>query len=151
MKPFSTPVLSKRTYRELKLLKHLRHENVSRKPATYNHARMLIEPGHLPQRHLHISARGHLFCYRTTRDRSSSIAHFKAAREAVHPVLPVSNSGKWSNNCVVDESNAISAASNMFTRQVSFTEISSPRISSSTRTAISKYATLVWHAFRILR
>ena len=29
MKPFSTPVLSKRTYRELKLLKHLKHENVS--------------------------------------------------------------------------------------------------------------------------
>lgn len=28
MKPFSTPVLSKRTYRELKLLKHLKHENV---------------------------------------------------------------------------------------------------------------------------
>ncbi|CAJ0826478.1 12638_t:CDS:10 [Entrophospora sp. SA101] len=27
MKPFSTPVLSKRTYRELKLLKHLKHEN----------------------------------------------------------------------------------------------------------------------------
>lgn len=33
MKPFSTPVLSKRTYRELKLLKHLRHENV--REATY--------------------------------------------------------------------------------------------------------------------
>ncbi|KAJ5554018.1 Mitogen-activated protein kinase hog1 [Penicillium frequentans] len=30
MKPFSTPVLSKRTYRELKLLKHLRHENPER-------------------------------------------------------------------------------------------------------------------------
>lgn len=30
MKPFSTPVLAKRTYRELKLLKHLRHENVCR-------------------------------------------------------------------------------------------------------------------------
>lgn len=29
MKPFSTPVLSKRTYRELKLLKHIRHENAS--------------------------------------------------------------------------------------------------------------------------
>jgi serine/threonine protein kinase len=29
MKPFSTPVLSKRTYRELKLLKHIQHENVS--------------------------------------------------------------------------------------------------------------------------
>lgn len=28
MKPFSTPILSKRTYRELKLLKHLRHENI---------------------------------------------------------------------------------------------------------------------------
>ncbi len=32
MKPFSTPVLSKRTYRELKLLKHIRHENVSISP-----------------------------------------------------------------------------------------------------------------------
>ena len=28
MKPFGTSVLAKRTYRELKLLKHLRHENV---------------------------------------------------------------------------------------------------------------------------
>ncbi|CAJ0877785.1 9430_t:CDS:10, partial [Entrophospora sp. SA101] len=28
MKPFSTSVLSKRTYRELKLLKHLKHENI---------------------------------------------------------------------------------------------------------------------------
>jgi hypothetical protein len=35
MKPFSTPVLSKRTYRELKLLKHLKHENVSY-PTNYN-------------------------------------------------------------------------------------------------------------------
>lgn len=33
MKPFSTPVLSKRTYRELKLLKHLKHENVSEAPS----------------------------------------------------------------------------------------------------------------------
>jgi serine/threonine protein kinase len=33
MKPFSTPVLSKRTYRELKLLKHIQHENV--RPALY--------------------------------------------------------------------------------------------------------------------
>lgn len=32
MKPFSTPVLSKRTYRELKLLKHIQHENV--RPST---------------------------------------------------------------------------------------------------------------------
>ncbi|CAE6459273.1 unnamed protein product [Rhizoctonia solani] len=28
MKPFSTPVLAKRTYRELKLLKHIKHENI---------------------------------------------------------------------------------------------------------------------------
>nr|BAM08274.1 mitogen-activated protein kinase HOG1 [Moniliella megachiliensis] len=28
MKPFSSPVLAKRTYRELKLLKHIRHENI---------------------------------------------------------------------------------------------------------------------------
>jgi serine/threonine protein kinase len=28
LKPFSTPVLSKRTYRELKLLKHIKHENI---------------------------------------------------------------------------------------------------------------------------
>ncbi|GME98064.1 unnamed protein product [Ambrosiozyma monospora] len=28
MKPFSTAVLAKRTYRELKLLNHLRHENL---------------------------------------------------------------------------------------------------------------------------
>ncbi|SGY53481.1 BQ5605_C006g03764 [Microbotryum silenes-dioicae] len=28
MKPFSTPVLAKRTYRELKLLKHIQHENI---------------------------------------------------------------------------------------------------------------------------
>jgi serine/threonine protein kinase len=30
MKPFSAPVLAKRTYRELKLLKALMHENVSK-------------------------------------------------------------------------------------------------------------------------
>ncbi len=30
MRPFSTPVLAKRTYRELKLMKHLRHENLIR-------------------------------------------------------------------------------------------------------------------------
>ena len=28
MKPFSTAILAKRTFRELKLLKHLKHENV---------------------------------------------------------------------------------------------------------------------------
>ena len=33
MKPFSAPVLAKRTYRELKLLKALRHENVCKQIA----------------------------------------------------------------------------------------------------------------------
>ena len=33
MKPFNTPVLAKRTYRELKLLKHIQHENVRRPSA----------------------------------------------------------------------------------------------------------------------
>jgi p38 MAP kinase len=45
MKPFSTPVLAKRTFRELKLLKHLRHENVRpQKPDE----RVLITTGHQP-------------------------------------------------------------------------------------------------------
>ena len=35
MKPFSTPVLAKRTYRELKLLKHLKHENACYPSPTY--------------------------------------------------------------------------------------------------------------------
>ena len=34
MKPFSAPVLAKRTYRELKLLKALRHENVCKQKKT---------------------------------------------------------------------------------------------------------------------
>ena len=42
MKPFSTPVLAKRTYRELKLLKHLRHENVSFGLSTPNHLILLL-------------------------------------------------------------------------------------------------------------
>ena len=40
MKPFSTPVLSKRTYRELKLLKHLKHENVGNTQPAMPLARM---------------------------------------------------------------------------------------------------------------
>ncbi|KAI1018124.1 hypothetical protein LB505_001238 [Fusarium chuoi] len=40
MKPFSTPVLAKRTYRELKLLKHLKHENVSISPCTAQYLRV---------------------------------------------------------------------------------------------------------------
>jgi serine/threonine protein kinase len=43
MKPFSTPVLSKRTYRELKLLKHLKHENVGREVSNVG-LRILTSP-----------------------------------------------------------------------------------------------------------
>ncbi|RWQ91659.1 mitogen-activated protein kinase HOG1 [Paecilomyces variotii] len=54
MKPFSTPVLSKRTYRELKLLKHLRHENVSRAISAQTVACYQLE------RYLHLPSRGHV-------------------------------------------------------------------------------------------
>lgn len=42
MKPFSTPVLAKRTYRELKLLKHLRHENVRNRCIRKSHLRLTV-------------------------------------------------------------------------------------------------------------
>jgi len=55
MKPFSTPVLSKRTYRELKLLKHIQHENVS---CTYLYTlirHLTLSSDHQPQRCLHFT------------------------------------------------------------------------------------------------
>lgn len=63
MKPFSTPVLSKRTYRELKLLKHLRHENVRiwrclRLGQGLTLANFL--KGHQPQRYLHLTVGGYV-------------------------------------------------------------------------------------------
>jgi len=64
MKPFSTPVLSKRTYRELKLLKHLRHENVCRDSASVQTiAYTEFFAGYQPQRHLYLSSRGHVCRY----------------------------------------------------------------------------------------
>ena len=54
MKPFSTPVLAKRTYRELKLLKHIRHENVRVWGETY--------ADYFAERHFHLAARGPLLC-----------------------------------------------------------------------------------------
>ena len=59
MKPFSTPVLSKRTYRELKLLKHLRHENV-RENLTYDKATRWISKGYQFKRHLYFTSWGHV-------------------------------------------------------------------------------------------
>jgi serine/threonine protein kinase len=64
MKPFSTPVLSKRTYRELKLLKHIQHENVSLYTSTpsfpFHQARSVFLPDHQPQRCLHLSLGGYV-------------------------------------------------------------------------------------------
>lgn len=66
MKPFSTPVLSKRTYRELKLLKHLKHENVGlHQFADDAGYKMDVKAdgwilGHFPERYLHLSVRGYV-------------------------------------------------------------------------------------------
>ena len=61
MKPFSTPVLSKRTYRELKLLKHLKHENVSFTIlVAYGICPADNYPGHFAQRYLYFSSWGYV-------------------------------------------------------------------------------------------
>jgi hypothetical protein len=63
MKPFSTPVLSKRTYRELKLLKHLKHENVSgrrSRAGTQSVTASDLHTGHQFERHLHITTGRHV-------------------------------------------------------------------------------------------
>ena len=52
MKPFSTPVLAKRTYRELKLLKHIQHENVC--PAPLRIPPRMIR-SHIPQQIIRLS------------------------------------------------------------------------------------------------
>ena len=59
MKPFSTPVLAKRTYRELKLLKHLRHENVSAGHLTRSTLPLGTDPegtGHQSKRYFHLAS-----------------------------------------------------------------------------------------------
>lgn len=60
MKPFSTPVLAKRTYRELKLLKHIQHENVCRAslrtPPRTAHSRTLTD--HQLERRFYFTTRG---------------------------------------------------------------------------------------------
>jgi serine/threonine protein kinase len=76
MKPFSTPVLSKRTYRELKLLKHIRHENVSGKERSLSgdfslslsffplmisaNITTITFSDYFSVRHLHLSTRGYV-------------------------------------------------------------------------------------------
>ena len=122
MKPFSTPVLSKRTYRELKLLKHIQHENVSLYiPYPYfpfHQARSVFLPDHQPQRCLHLSIGGYvrrppplsptsdhvklsrsfhqpyqLFRDGTPRHRSSPTAYVATIREAVYSILFIPDLG----------------------------------------------------------
>ena len=60
MKPFSTPVLAKRTYRELKLLKHIQHENVCTPSPTkspLNHPFTHALTDHQPQRCFYFATR----------------------------------------------------------------------------------------------
>lgn len=120
MKPFSTPVLSKRTYRELKLLKHIQHENVCL-PCP---PRLLYFPRTNPPSHQIISLSdvfispledmwvshtlytppcpcppliapfGQLFRDRAPRHRSSPTAYITTVGKAVHSVLLVPNSGQ---------------------------------------------------------
>ena len=114
MKPFSTPVLSKRTYRELKLLKHIKHENVS-SPLAHSYpssAHLLSLLDYQPQWRFYLSIRGYvniplslslkrvdslfnsqLFCHWAPWDRSSSSLDLKTPRKAIHPVFPVPNTG----------------------------------------------------------
>ena len=105
MKPFSTPVLSKRTYRELKLLKHLRHENVSNIGGKKIHIMLTNLLGNQLERHFHCAPGGYvcdvqrrlgswLIILQLLRDRASGYrstppTHFEAPREAIHSVLPL--------------------------------------------------------------
>ena len=57
LKPFNNPVLSKRTFRELKLLKHLRHDNVCLEGHCVQFIRI---QDHQSQRHLHLSLGRHV-------------------------------------------------------------------------------------------
>lgn len=121
MKPFSTPVLAKRTYRELKLLKHLKHENVCSRQlggktivSKSKKNAYALEIGHIPQRYLHFTSRRHvrsrsmitrpvttdrltrfsqLLRHRTPGHRLAQAADLEAVGEAVYSILPVPNHG----------------------------------------------------------
>ena len=110
MKPFSTPVLSKRTYRELKLLKHIQHENVrlvlslslpllfiksyrSSALATFSFLLLKICQFMYFQRQPLFSLMMQLFCHGAFGYRSPPPTHIQAAREAIYSIFPISNSG----------------------------------------------------------
>lgn len=120
MKPFSTPVLAKRTYRELKLLKHLRHENVT-EHASDGPDQILIEafyrsflsatfsflPSKTCKRTTNLLSRfllgfiptttvltcPQLFRHRTPGNRSPQTAYLETTREAIYSIFFVPNHG----------------------------------------------------------
>lgn len=55
LKPFSNAVLAKRTYRELKLLKYLKHDNVCSFTRVLSHV-----VDNLPERRIHLAIAGHV-------------------------------------------------------------------------------------------
>ncbi|KAJ6103663.1 mitogen-activated protein kinase hog1 [Penicillium sp. IBT 16267x] len=75
IKPLSTPVLSKRTYRELKLLKHLRHENAD----------------HQLERCFNFPTRRYLLCDRAMGNRSPPPLDFSNPQESFHPILSLTD------------------------------------------------------------
>lgn len=94
MKPFSTPVLSKRTYRELKLLKHLKHENVISLSDIFISPLedMYVGECILTTNLAHDFSQ--LFCDRIAWYRLAPPSYLAAPREAVHSVLPLPDSGE---------------------------------------------------------
>ena len=106
MKPFSTPVLSKRTYRELKLLKHLKHENVRLQilqMMTCANAPQVISLSDIfisPLEDMYVRGYPHflnfidnlqLLRHRAPRNRFAPTSHLKTSRETIHSILLVPN------------------------------------------------------------
>jgi p38 MAP kinase len=96
MKPFSTPVLAKRTYRELKLLKHLRHENVISLSDIFISPledMYVTRPEFSFTRNRALTRCLQLLRHRAPRHGSPPSPHVAAPRDAIHPVLPVPDHG----------------------------------------------------------
>jgi len=122
MKPFSTPVLSKRTYRELKLLKHITHENVSctlgRAPTYSSLAIKIISLSDVfisPLEDMYVillhstllsKAIAKILCYRALGDRSPQTPHLATIREAVYPVLSLPDPGKSETRSLLSHTNS---------------------------------------------
>jgi p38 MAP kinase len=87
LKPFGSPVLAKRTYRELKLLKQLKHDNVL--PLSL----ITRWVDYCAQGRLHLAVGGHLLCDGAARYRPTPVVGVQTTGDAVCPVLFVSDIG----------------------------------------------------------